>query len=56
MGQQKAIANAFTKLSSGAQDTLNTAYNKAAKKYLEEASDAMMNGFTGKMSGAKLVE
>lgn len=55
-GQQKAIANAFTKLTTGAETSLKTAYNKAAKEYLERSTDAMLNGFTGKLSGAKLIE
>lgn len=55
-GQQRAIANAFTRLTTGADKSLSAAYNKAAKEYMERSTDAMINGMTGRLSGARLVE
>ena len=55
-GQQKAIANAFTRLTTGADKSLSAAYNKAAKEYLERSTDGLINGMTGRLQGAKLVE
>ena len=55
-GQQKAIANAYTRLTTGASNSLKSAYNKAAKEYLERSTDALMNGMSGRLAGARLIE
>lgn len=55
-GQQKAIADAFTRLTTSTSQSMKTAYNKAANEYLQRANDALLNGFSGNLSGARLVE
>ena len=54
-GQQKFIANAFNKLSSGGEAAIKTAQDKAAKEYIEQANKYLQQYQEGKLSTAKLV-
>lgn len=48
-GQQKTVVKAIKKISGGSNKLIDSAYAKAANKYLEEAKDILQKGITGKM-------
>lgn len=53
-GQQKFIANTFSKLTSGGNRAIESAYAKAQKEYIDRASKALNDAFEGKISGSQL--
>lgn len=53
-GQQKFIANTFSKLTSGSNRAIESAYAKAQKEYIDRASKALDDAFNGKISGSQL--
>ena len=54
-GQQKFIANAFSKLSGGGEKAVNTAYAKAQKEYLERAKSSIQDVMDNKLSEQEMV-
>ena len=53
-GQQKFIADAFSKLSSGGETAIKVAQDKAANDYLTQAEKYIQQNFNGKISNAQL--
>lgn len=48
-GQQKTIANTIRNLTGAGKNKLNAAYGKAAKMYIDEASETLTKGLTGQI-------
>lgn len=55
-GQQKFIANTFSKLSGGGQKAINTAYAKAQGEYIQRAQKGLEDVFAGRLPEQKLVQ
>lgn len=55
-GQQKAIANAWTKLNTSKAQSMEAAYAKAANEYASRTAGAIKDGLSGKLSAGKIVE
>ena len=50
-GQQKFIAQTFSKLTSGGNRAIESAYAKAQKEYVDRAARAIDDAYAGKLSG-----
>ena len=55
-GQQKAIANTFSKLTGGGKRAVETAHAKALGEYQDKVSGAIKDLYSGKLSPEKLVQ
>lgn len=55
-GQQKFIANTFSKLSGGGQKAINTAYAKAQGEYIQRAQKGLQDVFAGRLPEQKLFQ
>lgn len=55
-GQQKFIANTFSKLSGGGQKAINTAYAKAQGEYIQRAQKGLEDVFAGRLPEQKLIQ
>lgn len=55
-GQQKVIANTFSKLTSGGQKAIETAHAKALGEYQQKVNGAINDLYSGKLSPDKLVQ
>lgn len=55
-GQQKFIANTFSKLSGGGEKAINAAYAKAQGEYLQRAQKGLSDVFAGNLSEQKLIQ
>lgn len=53
-GQQKFIADTFSKLSSGGEKAIQVAQDKAAKEYIDQANKYIQQNLKGELSSAKL--
>ena len=53
-GQQKFIAQTFSKLTSGGDRALKSAYAKAQKEYVDRSQKAIEDAFAGKLSADKM--
>lgn len=55
-GQQKFIANTFSKLSGGREKAINTAYAKAQGEYIKRAQKGLEDVFAGRLPEQKLIQ
>lgn len=55
-GQQKFIANTFSKLSGGGNKAVQTAYAKAQGEYIKRAQQGITDMLEGKLSSGKLIQ
>ena len=55
-GQQKFIANTFSKLSGGGEKAINTAYAKAQGEYIKRAQKGLEDVFAGRLPEQKLIQ
>lgn len=55
-GQQKFIAQAFSKLSSGGKRAIDSAYANAQKEYADRAVKAINDAFSGKLSAEDAIK
>ena len=55
-GQQKFIANTFSKLSGGGKKAIDTAYAKAQGEYIQRVQKGLEDVFAGKLSEQKLIQ
>lgn len=55
-GQQKFIANTFSKLSNGGRKAINTAYAKAEGEYLKRAKAGIDDLYSGKLPADRLAQ
>jgi hypothetical protein len=55
-GQQKVIANTFSKLANGGERAVNTAYAKAQNEYIKRAKSSLDDFYSGKLSADKLTQ